>query len=98
MKTEFFGLLQRLCLSEQVISWMELCLPTDSLLEALALCTLAAHGARGVFASPQACGYRCHAVVDRLGQALGERLLAGLLWKPGNREWLLWPHVSIASP
>lgn len=98
LKSDCAGLLRRLCLPEQVMNWMELCLPTDSLYEALALCTLAAEGAQGVFANPHACGYRYHAVVDRLGRPLGERLLAGLLWKPGARECLLWPQVSIASP
>lgn len=80
------------------LEWMKECLASDSPVECLLHCALADDGAREIFASPHALGYRDQCILDSAGRALGERYLPGLLWKIDDVPCLLWPQVNVLTP
>ena len=98
MESAFAYHLRQLRPPQQVLEWMKECLASDSPVECVALCTLAADGAVGQFSNPHARGFRQLSLLDRDGLALGDRYLPGLQWKVEGRTVLIWPQVNVLTP
>lgn len=81
-----------------IVEWMKECLASDSPVECVALCTLAADGAVGQFSSPHDWGFRQLCILDRDGLALGGRFLPGLQWNVEGKRVLIWPQVNVLTP
>ncbi len=97
MEKVFYKPLRTLSLARTLLDWMKECLAADSPLECLFLYAVAADGAKPIIANPHACGYRAQCILGRDGRALGERYLAGLLWKVDETPCLLWPQVTVLT-
>lgn len=78
-----------------LVAWMESLLEVESVREGFTWLQLAYAGARQFVANPHLLGFRGQPLVDRAGQALGERLLPGLKGRLGSMDYLVWPQVSI---
>lgn len=50
-----------------------------------------------MLANPHQAGFRKQPLLDRLGQALGERVLAGLRWTCPEFDVMLWPQISLQT-
>lgn len=82
-------------LSTATLSWLCSNLPSETAVEGLRLCSVAARGAQGVFANPHHLGYRDSCLLDQHGRALGERLLPALHWQEPDFEVILWPQPRL---
>ena len=98
MEQAFAYHLRQLRPPRQILDWMKECLASDSPVECVALCSLAADGAVGQFSNPHARGFRQLCLLDRDGLALGDRCLPGLQWKVAGQPVLLWPQVNVLTP
>lgn len=89
--------LAQLKLPRTLLEWMKECLASDSPLECLLQCAVAADGATPILANPHQLGYRANCILDNKGFALGERYLAGLLWEIDGVPCILWPQVTVLT-
>lgn len=97
MERYYRNQLDALHVSEGDRQWIIRNLWADSGVDGLGVFSLVAAGARRCWGSPPGFGYRGHGVVDRNGQALGERLLPALHWVTEEFESVIWPQASLQN-
>lgn len=95
MRKSYPKQLRALRISPAMMAWLENNLASESAAEGVRLCSLAARGARGIFANPHHLGFRKGCLLDPHGQALGERLLPALHWTHADFELILWPQPRL---
>lgn len=95
MRKSYSTQLRALHVPISMMAWMESNLASESAVEGLRLCSVAAQGALGIFANPHRLGYRKSCLIDAHGDALGERLLPALHWIHSDFESILWPQPRL---
>lgn len=95
MHKSYAKIVRTLQVPRQTSLWIERNLPSESGTEGIGLFSVAAKGARPIWASPPQLGYRGSSLLDAQGNALGERLLPGLRWQEEGFDVILWPQPRL---